>query len=548
MKRLVLLVLLVCFGVTAWAQTTVTSGGSSVKRFSGAPTGACGTTDTAVDTTTGTFYSCNSGTWLQVGPGAAGSAAFNTLTGGTNAGQALVIGNGSTLDVAGTGTINATSYKGITTPTATEFGYLSGVTSAIQTQFGARALTTTTITAGTGLSGGGDLSANRTLSLAIPTRSVIGGVFISAACTSGQHVSDINQTTGALVCSADTGGSMVYPGAGVPNSTGSAWGTSYTVGTAANNLVQLDGLAKLPAVDGSQLTNLPSGSGTVNSGTQYQFGYYATTGTGISGNSRLTENSGGTTLTYSGTLGVSAVKFTSTDTVNNGQLDWQAGSGGDTTCATAASAHVLGCYRNNELEVSNNGDAYSKVLRASDLTVANVVTAASAAGAANQVVISGGADKTVSYVTADTTTTHVLAATAGAPAFRALATTDLPATSNIRSIGCGMGSPTSSTALTTSETCYVVVPYACTIAGWNILVDAGTATVKTWRVATGTAIPTVTNSISTSGVSISTGTAVHSTTVTDFTSTAISANDIVAFNLSAVATAKFVYFSLQCNQ
>lgn len=33
-----------------------------------------------------------------------------------------------------------------------------------------------------------------------------------------------------------------------------------TVGTAAGNLVQLDGSAKLPAVDGSQLTNLPSGS------------------------------------------------------------------------------------------------------------------------------------------------------------------------------------------------------------------------------------------------------------------------------------------------
>lgn len=35
------------------------------------------------------------------------------------------------------------------------------------------------------------------------------------------------------------------------------------VGTAANNLVQLDGTGKLPAVDGSQLTNLPSGSGDV---------------------------------------------------------------------------------------------------------------------------------------------------------------------------------------------------------------------------------------------------------------------------------------------
>lgn len=39
-------------------------------------------------------------------------------------------------------------------------------------------------------------------------------------------------------------------------------GTAATqdVGTSASNVVQLDGTAKLPAVDGSQLTNLPSGS------------------------------------------------------------------------------------------------------------------------------------------------------------------------------------------------------------------------------------------------------------------------------------------------
>jgi hypothetical protein len=37
--------------------------------------------------------------------------------------------------------------------------------------------------------------------------------------------------------------------------------TLLTAGTAANNLVQLDGSAKLPAVDGSALTNLPGGGG-----------------------------------------------------------------------------------------------------------------------------------------------------------------------------------------------------------------------------------------------------------------------------------------------
>ena len=49
-----------------------------------------------------------------------------------------------------------------------------------------------------------------------------------------------------------------YPGAGVPKSTGSAWDTSYTVGTAADNLVQLNGSAQLPAVSAANLTNFPT--------------------------------------------------------------------------------------------------------------------------------------------------------------------------------------------------------------------------------------------------------------------------------------------------
>jgi hypothetical protein len=60
------------------------------------------------------------------------------------------------------------------------------------------------------------------------------------------------------------GDSIAYPSAGVHSSTGSAWGASYTVGTAANNLVQLTSGAKLPAVDGSLLTNLPSSGGSAS--------------------------------------------------------------------------------------------------------------------------------------------------------------------------------------------------------------------------------------------------------------------------------------------
>ncbi len=54
------------------------------------------------------------------------------------------------------------------------------------------------------------------------------------------------------------GASKTYPAAGVVSSTGSAWGSSYAVGTAANDLVQLNGSGQLPAVSAALLTNFPT--------------------------------------------------------------------------------------------------------------------------------------------------------------------------------------------------------------------------------------------------------------------------------------------------
>jgi collagen type VII alpha len=130
-----------------------------------------------------------------------------------------------------------------------------------------------------------------------------------------------------------------------------------------------------------------------------------------------------------------------------------------------------------------------------------------------------------------------------------LPSTALPTSTRTRAIAFTIGDP-GGTALTAASTttAYVTVPFACTISAYNLLVDAGTITVKFWKVATGTAIPTSANSINTSGVSISTGTAIHSTTVTDFTSTAVSANNIIAMNVTTVSTAKFVNGVLECTQ
>ena len=103
-------------------------------------------------------------------------------------------------------------------------------------------------------------------------------------------------------------------------------------------------------------------------------------------------------------------------------------------------------------------------------------------------------------------------------------------------------------ALAAGLTAYVKVPFAGTLGAWSILVDTGTCTIKVWKVASGAAIPAAGDSISTMGVSISSGTAVRSTTLTDFTATAFAAGDIVGIHLQAVTGATQAVFELEFTQ
>ena len=113
--------------------------------------------------------------------------------------------------------------------------------------------------------------------------------------------------------------------------------------------------------------------------------------------------------------------------------------------------------------------------------------------------------------------------------------------------GASFISSDGTTALTAGKTVYIVMPYACTITAWNVTADAGTATVDIWKIATGTAIPTISNTITASAIpALATGTSIHSTTLTGWT-TAVSANDIIGINLKVVATATFVNLTVECN-
>lgn len=119
------------------------------------------------------------------------------------------------------------------------------------------------------------------------------------------------------------GASKTYPAAGVVSSTGSAWGSSYAVGTAANDLVQLNGSGQLPAVSAALLTNFP----TLNQ---------STTGTA--------SNVTGTVAIANGGTGVASLPGATGSYLfnNGGALGAKAIAATDLPAALAASSSVNG--------------------------------------------------------------------------------------------------------------------------------------------------------------------------------------------------------------
>ena len=103
--------------------------------------------------------------------------------------------------------------------------------------------------------------------------------------------------------------------------------------------------------------------------------------------------------------------------------------------------------------------------------------------------------------------------------------------------------------LASGKTLYLRVPFACTIVNWSIMsTTAETVTVSLWMLSGGTAIPTVSNTINTSGVSLSAGTAVLSSTLTDFIQTAIPADAWLAATLDAVTASQSINYVAGCVQ
>jgi hypothetical protein len=128
-----------------------------------------------------------------------------------------------------------------------------------------------------------------------------------------------------------------------------------------------------------------------------------------------------------------------------------------------------------------------------------------------------------------------------------LPASNLPTNTRIRSFGTTFGDTTAS-ALTAGSVVYFTIPYTCTISAWNITVDAGTVTFDVWKISTGTAIPTVSNSITAAALpSLASGTVNHSTTLTAWTKS-VATNDIIGIQLKTVATAKYAELDIECDQ
>jgi hypothetical protein len=137
-------------------------------------------------------------------------------------------------DINGSAAIDATKIHDGTVSN-TEFGYLNGVTGAIQTQIDGKQASDAELTAIAGLTSAADK-----------------GIQFTGSGTAATY--DLTAAGKALLDDADASAQRTTLGLGTA--------ATLNVGTGANNIVQLDGSGLLPAVDGSQLTNLPSAGAT----------------------------------------------------------------------------------------------------------------------------------------------------------------------------------------------------------------------------------------------------------------------------------------------
>lgn len=361
---------------TLYGTTTVANGSSNYFTLTGAASGtgptlaSAGATDTNVNFTVQT-----KGTGSFVVSSTTTNTTSNITASGANANINLVLAG------KGTGTVVANTLV-ITTSGTVTTGTWNATT--IATGYGGTGLTSFT--------NNGAVYANSTSTLTTGTLPVASGGTGQTTYTDGQLL--IGNTTGNTLTKATlTQGSgititngngsisianaspMTYPGSGIPNSTGSAWGTSYST-TGSSTVVALGTSPsfttdiRTPKVTTASAVNLvlDTNAGTTTGS--------ITIATGANGNITLAPNGTGIVILGDNT---SAGTVTTGGAASNLTLSTNSGTNSGTIVITAGANNAISLTPNGVGVINANGTGALKLPVGTDAQQPGQVSQATAA-------------------------------------------------------------------------------------------------------------------------------------------------------------------------